>query len=74
MEDESEAVVNLLVTSTVIPRLEKLATTFDPLSVQQTQRAVGVVDEVSYCVEKSSPRFEVSRRVHDWLAYSAPGG
>lgn len=59
-EDESEAVVNLLVTSTVIPRLEKLAATYDPLSARQTQRAVGVVDEVSYCVDKSSHRFEVS--------------
>lgn len=58
---ESEEVVNALVTTVVIPRLEKLArAAFDPLSRKQTMRAVGLVDEVSYCVEKSSPRFEVS--------------
>jgi hypothetical protein len=54
-------VVNALVTSVVIPRLEKLAKeTYDPLSRRQTTRALGLVDEVSYCVEKSSPKFEVS--------------
>lgn len=64
-QDESEEVVNALVTSVVIPRLEKLAReTFDPMSRRQTTRALGLVDEVSYCVEKSSPRFEVSRRSH----------
>ncbi|KAL8278337.1 hypothetical protein RQP46_009229 [Phenoliferia psychrophenolica] len=56
---ESETVVNALVTSVVIPLLEKLArASFDPLSVTQTTRALGLIDEVSYCVEKSSPRFE----------------
>lgn len=56
-------VVNALVTSVVIPRLEKLAKeTFDPLSRRQTTRAIGLVDEVSYCVEKSSPKFEVRSR------------
>mgnify|MGYP001559341704 FL=1 len=57
--DESEVVVNALVTSVVIPRLEKLARqSFDPLSRKQTARALALVDEVSYCVERSSPKFE----------------
>lgn len=60
-EDESQEVINALVTSVVIPRLEKLAReTYDPLSKKQTTRALGLVEEVSYCVEKSSARFEVS--------------
>ncbi|GAA5862749.1 hypothetical protein JCM1840_002660 [Sporobolomyces johnsonii] len=57
--DESAEVVNALVTSVVIPRLEKLArASYDPFSSRQTVAAIKVVDEVSYCVEKSSPRFE----------------
>lgn len=46
-------------TSVVIPRLTKLAkATYDPMSGKQTSRAIGLVDEVSYCVERTSPRFE----------------
>ncbi|BGP49978.1 hypothetical protein JCM10450v2_005883 [Rhodotorula kratochvilovae] len=57
--DESAEVVNALVTSVVIPRLEKLArAAYDPFSSRQTAAALRVVDEVSYCVEPSSPRFE----------------
>lgn len=59
--DESEVVVNALVTSVIVPRLEKLAReTFDPMSRKQTTRALGLIEEVSYSVEKTSPRFEVS--------------
>lgn len=58
--DESELVVNALVTSVVIPRLEKIAKeSYDPLSKKQTLRAIGLIDEVSYSVEKTSPRFGV---------------
>lgn len=58
--DESAEVVNALVTSVVIPRLERLArAAYDPLSSRQTVAALRVVDEVSYCVETSSPKFEV---------------
>ncbi|KAM0752770.1 hypothetical protein T439DRAFT_342265 [Meredithblackwellia eburnea MCA 4105] len=58
-EDESETVVNGLVSSVIIPRLEKLAReTYDPLSRNQTAKALGLIDEVSYCVERSSPKFE----------------
>ncbi|CEQ40115.1 SPOSA6832_01682 [Sporobolomyces salmonicolor] len=57
--DESTEVVNALVTSVVIPRLEKLArASYDPFSSRQTVAAIKVFDEVSYCVDKSSPRFE----------------
>ncbi|GAA5889079.1 hypothetical protein JCM8208_007763 [Rhodotorula glutinis] len=57
--DESAEVVNALVTSVVIPRLEKLArAAYDPYSSRQTVAALRVVDEVSYCVETSSPKFE----------------
>lgn len=60
--DESELVVNALVTSVIIPRLEKIAKeSYDPLSKKQTLRAIGLIDEASYCVEKTSPRFEVSQ-------------
>lgn len=60
--DESEVVVNALVTSVIVPRLEKLAReTFDPMSRKQTTRALGLIEEVSYSVEKTSPRFEVSQ-------------
>lgn len=66
--DESETVVNGLVTSVVIPRLDKLAReTYDPLSRLQTARALALVDEVSYCVERSSPRFEVRFAPHMYL-------
>ncbi|GJN92794.1 hypothetical protein Rhopal_005832-T1 [Rhodotorula paludigena] len=57
--DESTEVVNALVTSVCIPRLEKLArAAYDPLSSRQTVAALRVVDEISYCVEPSSPKFE----------------
>ncbi|KAK4050355.1 hypothetical protein OIO90_005148 [Microbotryomycetes sp. JL221] len=57
--DESEEIVNLLVTSVVVTRLIPLAKqTYDAFSRHQTVRALGLVDEVSYCVEKSSPKFE----------------
>lgn len=70
-QDESEEVVNALVTLVVIPRLEKLAKeTYDPLSRRQTTRALGLLDEVSYCVEKSSPKFEVSSCLTLTLSYS----
>lgn len=59
-EDESEVVVNALVSSVVIPRLEKLAKeSFDPLSKNQTTKALALLDEISYCVERKSQRFEV---------------
>ncbi|GAA5934347.1 uncharacterized protein JCM15063_004548 [Sporobolomyces koalae] len=57
--DESTEVVNALVTSVVIPRLEKLAReSYDPLSSRQTVAAIRLVDEMSYCVERDSPKFE----------------
>ncbi|GAA6064227.1 hypothetical protein JCM10212_000374 [Sporobolomyces blumeae] len=57
--DESAELVNALVSSVIIPRLERLATeAYDPVSLKQTLAAVRIVDEVSYCVETSSPKFE----------------
>ncbi|KAM0790089.1 hypothetical protein ACM66B_005417 [Microbotryomycetes sp. NB124-2] len=58
--DESEEIVNLLVTSVIVPRLVALSReTYDPFSRHQTLRALSLVDEVSYCVERSSPKFEL---------------
>ncbi|SCV73710.1 BQ2448_6140 [Microbotryum intermedium] len=57
--DESAEVVNALVTSVVIPRLIALArASYDPWSRKQTIKALALVDEVSYCVETTSPRFD----------------
>ncbi|KDE06831.1 hypothetical protein MVLG_02867 [Microbotryum lychnidis-dioicae p1A1 Lamole] len=57
--DESAEVVNALVTSVVIPRLIALAkASYDPWSKKQTMKALALVDEVSYCVETTSPKFE----------------
>lgn len=63
--DESEVVVNALVASVVIPRLDKVAReSFDPLGKKQTVRALGLIDEVSYCIEKTSPKIEVCSNFH----------
>lgn len=60
-EDEASAVVNALVASVVAPRLEKLAReSFDPMSRRQTTRALALLEEVEYSVERSSPKFVVS--------------
>ncbi|GAA6020925.1 hypothetical protein JCM11491_000069 [Sporobolomyces phaffii] len=57
--DESTEVVNAMVTSVVIPRLCALArAAYDPLSSRQTVAALKWVDEISYCVERDSPKFE----------------
>jgi len=58
-EDESSQVISGLVSSVVIPRLIKLVeTSYDPLSFKQTEAGIKLVDEISYCVEKTSPKFE----------------
>ncbi|GAA5906527.1 uncharacterized protein JCM6883_004506 [Sporobolomyces salmoneus] len=58
-QDESTEVINALVTSVVIPRLSELAReSYDPYSSHQTVAAVKLVDEISYCVERDSPKFE----------------
>ncbi|GAA6017197.1 hypothetical protein JCM10207_002568 [Rhodosporidiobolus poonsookiae] len=57
--DESTELVNALVTSVVIPRLAAIAKAgYDPYSAKQTMGALRWVEEVSYCVERSSPKFE----------------
>ncbi|BGP18171.1 hypothetical protein JCM10213_009014 [Rhodosporidiobolus nylandii] len=57
--DESTELVNSLVTSVLIPRLSAIARAgYDPYSETQTKAAVKWVDEISYCVERSSPKFE----------------
>lgn len=62
-EDESTEVVNAIVASVAIPRLSALARqTYDPYSARQTAAALRIVDEVSYCVETNSPKFEVGLR------------
>jgi len=62
-EDESTEVLNALVTSVIIPRLVSIAKeSYDPLSSKQTVSALKLVDEISYSVERDSPRFEVSSR------------
>lgn len=59
-QDESADLINAFVTGTLIPRLSKLAReTYDPLSVKATTRALGTVDEVSYCVDRGAEKFEV---------------
>lgn len=56
--DESEEIVNSAVVSTVVPKLEKLAReSYDPLSRAQTSKALAAIDDVSYCVDRTSPRF-----------------
>ncbi|GAA5977143.1 hypothetical protein JCM10908_004871 [Rhodotorula pacifica] len=58
-EDESTEVVNAIVASVAIPRLSTLARqTYDPYSARQTVAALRIVDEISYCVETNSPKFE----------------
>lgn len=58
--DESTEVVNAIVASVAIPRLSTLARqTYDPYSMRQTGAALRIVDEISYCVETNSPKFEV---------------
>lgn len=58
--DESGDLINAFVTGTLIPRLSKVARgTYDPLSTKSTTRALGIVDEVSYCVDKGAEKFEV---------------
>ncbi|SCZ88564.1 BZ3500_MvSof-1268-A1-R1_Chr10-2g03001 [Microbotryum saponariae] len=65
--DESAEVVNALVTSVVIPRLIALAkASYDPWSKKQTMKALALVDEVSYCVETTSPKFEVRIATFLW--------
>ncbi|GAA5838754.1 hypothetical protein JCM11251_006727 [Rhodosporidiobolus azoricus] len=57
--DESTELINSLVTSVIIPRLSAIARVgYDPYSEKQTRAALKWVDEVSYCVEPSSPKFE----------------
>ncbi|GAA6030231.1 hypothetical protein JCM8097_009000 [Rhodosporidiobolus ruineniae] len=57
--DESTELINSLVASVVIPRLSAIARAgYDPYSEKQTRAALKWVDEVSYCVEPSSPKFE----------------
>ncbi|KAI5481193.1 GC-rich sequence DNA-binding factor [Pseudohyphozyma bogoriensis] len=57
--DEAETVVNALVTTVVVPRLEVFAKeVYDPLSRRETAKALSAIDEVSYSVERASPRFE----------------
>ncbi|GAA5881856.1 hypothetical protein JCM3774_003060 [Rhodotorula dairenensis] len=58
-EDESTEVVNAIVASVAIPRLSTLARQiYDPYSARQTAAALRIVDEISYCVETNSPKFE----------------
>ncbi|GAA5985030.1 hypothetical protein JCM11641_000823 [Rhodosporidiobolus odoratus] len=57
--DESTELVNSLVASVLIPRLSAIARAgYDPYSEKQTKAALKWVDEISYCVERSSPKFE----------------
>ncbi|GAA5886767.1 hypothetical protein JCM6882_005881 [Rhodosporidiobolus microsporus] len=57
--DESTELINSLVASVLIPRLSAIARAgYDPYSERQTRAAIKWVDEVSYCVEPSSPKFE----------------
>ncbi|GEM10195.1 GC-rich sequence DNA-binding factor [Rhodotorula toruloides] len=57
--DESIEVVNAIVASVIVPRLSALAkVAYDPFSSRQTVAALRLVDEISYCVETNSPKFE----------------
>ncbi|GAA5876738.1 hypothetical protein JCM8547_002033 [Rhodosporidiobolus lusitaniae] len=57
--DESTELINSLVASVLLPRLSALArAAYDPYDERMTRAAVKWVDEVSYCVEPSSPKFE----------------
>ncbi|BGP33773.1 hypothetical protein JCM10296v2_005577 [Rhodotorula toruloides] len=65
--DESTEVVNAVVASVVIPRLSALAkAAYDPFSSRQTVAALKLVDEISYCVETNSPKFE--NLIHSFLS------
>jgi GC-rich sequence DNA-binding factor len=59
---EDEAVVNAAVATVLLPRLRKLTSeAYDPFSSPMTSRALQVIEEISYCLEVSNPRFQVSR-------------
>lgn len=58
--DPGDDVVAGMATTVVIPRLRKLvAEGFDTYSSKANSTALGLVEEISYCVEPTSPRFEV---------------
>lgn len=59
-EGEVDDTLQGIVATVVIPRLRKLAVeAYDPFSSRATTRALSVVEEITYCLDPSHPRFEV---------------
>lgn len=62
-EQGEEDTVAHMVATVVLPRLRKLAVeAFDPFSSRATARALEAVEEITYCLDPSHPRFEVSEQ------------
>lgn len=58
---EDDNVVNAAVATVILPRLRKLAVeAYDPFSRSMTGKALHVVEEISYCLETTNQRFQVS--------------
>ena len=58
---EDDNVVNAAVATIILPRLRKLAVeAYDPFSRSMTGKALHVVEEISYCLETTNQRFQVS--------------
>lgn len=68
MEEPDLEVVSGMISTVVLPKVEKFARqVYDPLSRTQTRRALGVVEEVGFGVERGSAKFQVSVS-YDFLA------
>lgn len=61
VSNEDDHVVNAAVATIIMPRLRKIALeAYDPFSRSMTSKALHVVEEISYCIETTNPRFQVS--------------
>jgi GC-rich sequence DNA-binding factor len=62
LDDEGQ-LVNALVDKVVVPQLQKLATeAYDPFSVTATKRALGLVEEVTMCLDREGRKYQVGGR------------
>lgn len=66
--EAEDNVVGAMVADVVVPRLQDLAkVAYDPYSTSATTKALNLVEEVTYCVDKNGRKFEVclSLDLHD---------
>lgn len=60
--EAEDNVVGAMVADVVVPRLQELAkSAYDPYSTSATTKALNLVEEVTYCVDKNGRKFEVSK-------------